>query len=256
MDELCIEGWLHRSKKGDPTQRERRYFFSSGFAVEYCKTPDRASRTGKFDLRMVEELDEPEPGMLFVRVKGKTHPLHVFLPSPMEALQQGDGADAKAWRMLWASAVDESVVSLALESARDTNLAERFTMLREEKRQTRALLAKPFAWDTVRGRGRSFILSPADGEEASVLCIPLEVLDANADIVAPETPSRSEAKTAAAGADSEWSFAEVRFVTIGAKELADMVDWPVEQQRYTLLLREGTSGFEPDDSTPQGGLAG
>ena len=117
MDELCIEGWLHRSKKGDPTQRERRYFFSSGFAVEYCKTPDRASRTGKFDLRMVEELDEPEPGMLFVRVKGKTHPLHVFLPSPMEALQQGDGADAKAWRMLWASAVDESVVSLALESA-------------------------------------------------------------------------------------------------------------------------------------------
>jgi len=142
MDELCIEGWLHRSKKGDPTQRERRYFFSSGFAVEYCKTPDRASRTGKFDLRMVEELDEPEPGMLFVRVKGKTHPLHVFLPSPMEALQQGDGADAKAWRMLWASAVDESVVSLALESARDTNLAERFTMLREEKRQTRALLAK------------------------------------------------------------------------------------------------------------------
>ncbi len=37
---------------------------------------------------------------------------------------------------------------------------------------------------------------------------------------------------------------------------ADMVDWPVEQQRYTLLLREGTSGFEPDDSTPQGGLAG
>ena len=140
MGELCIEGWLHRSKKGDPTQRERRYFFSSGFAVEYCKTPDRASRTGKFDLRLVEELDEPEPGMLFVRVKGKTHPLHVFLPSPMEALQQGDGADAKAWRMLWASAVDESVVSLALESARDTNLAEHFTMLREEKRQTRALL--------------------------------------------------------------------------------------------------------------------
>ena len=44
--------------------------------------------------------------------------------------------------MLWASAVDESVVSLALESARDTNLADRFTMLREEKRQTRALLAK------------------------------------------------------------------------------------------------------------------
>ena len=87
-----------------------------------------------------EELDEPEPGMLFVRVKGKTHPLHVFLPSPMEALQQGDGADAKAWRMLWASAVDESVVSLALESARDTNLAERFTMLREEKQKTRALL--------------------------------------------------------------------------------------------------------------------
>ena len=35
-----------------------------------------------------------------------------------------------------------SFMRYTLESARDTNLAERFTMLREEKRQTRALLAK------------------------------------------------------------------------------------------------------------------
>ena len=33
---------------------------------------------------------------------------------------------------------------------------------------------------------------------------------------------------------------------------ADMVDWPTDQQRYTLLSRKGTKGFVPSDVSPQG----
>jgi len=125
-----LVGWLHRSHKGDAARLERRYFVSNGFAVEYRRTPDPTTRTGQFDLRNVTSLDQPAPSRLAFHIKDKPRTLDVFL----EAAE-----DAAAWRALWASAVDEKALSLALEASRDAALVDRFHELRAEQRQTRAL---------------------------------------------------------------------------------------------------------------------
>ena len=90
-----------------------------------------------------------------------------------------------------------------------------------------------------------------------------------------------------AGAEaSKWAFPEVRyggaysFTSMGRKEQlageiakgvaafkaaphtyaamwyqADMVEWPADQQKYTLLHRKGTKGFAPQNTSEQGGFA-
>jgi len=112
-------GWLNKSHKGSQARREKRWFVSDGFAVNYSKTEDPTIRTGRFDLRQVESIDEPELGELVITIKGKAHALHIYL-------SDAEPADAALFRRLWASGVDASAVRPALQPHRSVVLASRF----------------------------------------------------------------------------------------------------------------------------------
>jgi hypothetical protein len=112
-------GWLSKSHKGSQARREKRWIVSDGFAVNYSKSEDPATRTGRFDLRQVESIDEPEPDELVLSIKGKPHALHIYLTD-------AEPSDAALFRRLWASGVDANAVSLALLPHRSAVLASRF----------------------------------------------------------------------------------------------------------------------------------
>jgi len=145
-------GWLHKAHKGVLACKEKRWFVSDGFAVCYSKT-EATSRIGKFDLRSVSELDEPEPGHLVITVRGKGRPLHVFL----NHLERPGAADT--WRALWASAVPASAVRPPLQPHRNAELVDRF----EEARR----LQKPASTGTP-GSSSASLVRQAAGRTAGV----------------------------------------------------------------------------------------
>lgn len=241
-----LEGWLHRSRKGDSTTQTRRYFVSSGFAVEYRMTADPATKTGQFDLRRVTSLDESEPGRLTFLVRGKREPLHVFLNVAE------DGADADAWRKLWASGVNENVLSLALEPSRVAAIVDGFQnpSARLERQMTKALLKVETRLDLLRAE-RKLLQSPStlQAEPPATAVGPPTAEPLGEPATSASSPLPSDAERPAG--DAESFKAPLNAAVLG--DAADSQDCspkePDQEDRAAAPTTEKGAGPETENST-------
>jgi hypothetical protein len=127
-------GWGEKNKSSKPfkDKTERRYFQTKGYNVAYFKDARMTSRVGKFDLRKATAISDPVD-------KDAGADLVVLIPGKKIVVKFEE--DTAAWKKLWCSAVEQSILSDALKPCFDLELHAE--LIKEYGTQVRARCEPP-----------------------------------------------------------------------------------------------------------------